>query len=111
MPNNSQQKGNHARNTGHGALGMGGQPSDNPRDLERGGTGRESDDRGGGTGPVPGAFGRGPDVAMAGGSAGNETVGPMGDKDITGDFGMAKADKQWNEAHGKAPNPGGSKNC
>jgi hypothetical protein len=111
MANISQQKGDHARNTGHGALGMGGQPSDNPRDLEGGGTGREFDDSGGGTGPIPGAFGRGPDIAMARGSAGNETVGPMGDKGITGDFGVAEADKKWNEAHGKDPNSNGSKNC
>lgn len=104
MPNVSQQKGDHARNTGHGALGMGGQPSDDPRDLEGGGHGLDlDDDRGGGTGPIPGAFGKGPDVAMAGGSAGNETVGPMGDKGITGDFGVAKADKEWEKAHGGGP--------
>jgi hypothetical protein len=111
MPNISQQKGDHARNTGQGAFGMGGQPSGDPRDLERGGTGRAVDDSGGGTGPVPGAFGRGPDVAMAGGSAGNETVGPMGDKGITGDFGVAEADRKRNQAHGKDPNSGGPKNC
>jgi hypothetical protein len=52
------------------------------------------EDRGGGTGPIPGAFGRGPDVAMGGGSAGNETVGPMGDEDITGDFGVAEAERK-----------------
>jgi hypothetical protein len=109
MPNISHQKGDHARNTGHGSLGMGGQPDDNPRDLEGGGLGREFDDRDGGTGPIPGAFGRGPDVAMAGGSAGNETVGPMGDKGITGDFGVAEAEKKWNQAHGKGRSPGGSK--
>lgn len=94
MPNISREKNDRARNTGHGALGMGGQPDDNPRDLEAGGTGRELDDSGGGTGPIPGAFGDGPDVAMAGGSAGNETVGPMGDRGITGDFGVAKAEKK-----------------
>lgn len=52
MPNISREKNDRARNTGHGALGMGGQPSDNPRDLEAGDTGREFDDsdRGGGGG-------------------------------------------------------------
>ena len=96
MPNISRGKGKDrdARNTGHGSLGMGGQPSDDPRDLEGGREGWVEDDRGAGTGPIPGAFGRGPDVAMGGGSAGNETVGPMGDKDITGDFGVAEADRK-----------------
>lgn len=84
MPNKSTQKDDKAPNSGHGALGMGGQPADNPRDLEGGGEGRTSDDRGGGTGAVPGAFGSGQNVGTGGGSAGNETVGPMGDKGITG---------------------------
>jgi hypothetical protein len=90
---------------------MGGQPSDNPRDMEGGGTGRETDDRGGGTGPIPGAFGEGPDVAMAGGSARNETVDPMGDRGITGDFGVAEAEKKWNQAHGRDAGAGGPKSC
>jgi hypothetical protein len=89
----SPGKDQEARNTGHGSLGMGGQPVDDPRDIAGGGEGRTYDDRGGGTGPIPGAFGSGPDVAMAGGSAGNETVGPMGDKGITGDFGVAESDR------------------
>ena len=97
MPNISTGQGRgkdqDARNSGHGSLGMGGQPNDNPRDLERGGDGRVDDDRGGGTGPIPGAFGKGPDVAMGGGSAGNETVGPMGDRGITGDFGVAESER------------------
>ena len=37
---------------------------------------------------------------MAGGSAGNETVGPMGDRGITGDFGVAEAEKKWKQSHG-----------
>jgi hypothetical protein len=62
---------------------MGGQPNDNPRDLEGGGEGRTNDDRGGRTGPIPGAFGGGTGVGGGGGTAGNETVGPAGDRDIT----------------------------
>jgi len=84
MSNRSADKDEKARNTGQGALGMGGQPNDNPRDLEGGGDGRTNDDRGEGTGPVGGAFGGGKNVGTGGGSAGNETVGPMGDKGIQG---------------------------
>jgi len=82
MSKRSTQKDQKARNTGHGALGMGGQSNDDPRDLEGGGEGRAHDDRGCRTGPIPGAFG--------GGSAGNETVG-MGDKGITSDISNAAA--------------------
>ena len=93
MPNKSTRKEDKAHNSGHGALGMGGQPADDPRDLEGGGEGRTSDDRGGGTGPVPGAFGNAQNVGTDGGSAGNETVGPMGDKGITGETAPKKRDK------------------
>jgi len=106
MPNISkgpdQGKDRGSTSSGHGSLGMGGQPSDDPRDLERGGDGWLDDDRGGGTGPIPGAFGKGPDVAMGGGSAGNETVGPMGDKGITGDFGVAESERK--RGQGQGPN-------
>ena len=57
--------------------------TEDPRDLERGGEGRTNDDRGGRTGPIPGAFGGGTGVGGGGGTAGNETVGPAGDRDIT----------------------------
>ena len=83
MPNVSNQKDDKSRNSGHGALGMGGQPNDDPRDLEGGGEGRTNEDRGGRTGPIPGAFGGGTGVGAGGGTAGNETVGPAGDRDIT----------------------------
>jgi len=51
-------KGKKEKNTssGHGALGMGGQPVDDPRDLNSGGGDRPDDER---TTPVPGAFGAG----------------------------------------------------
>jgi len=62
---------------------MGGQPDDDPRDLERGGEGRVFDDRGGRTGPIGGAFGSGEGIGTGGGSAGTETVGPSGDRGIT----------------------------
>lgn len=83
MPNQSNSNEDKSRNSGHGALGMGGQPIEDPRDLEGGGEGRTNDDRGGGTGPIPGAFGGGTGVGAGGGTAGNETVGPAGDRDIT----------------------------
>ncbi|WP_435019776.1 hypothetical protein TA3x_001472 [Tundrisphaera sp. TA3] len=83
MPNISSHNDSNAKNTssGQGAHGMGGQPDDDPRDLERGGTGRSTSDAGGGTGPIPGAFGGPLGSEPGGGSAGNQTVGPMGDKD------------------------------
>jgi hypothetical protein len=110
MPNISRGKGKDrgARNMGHGSLGMGGQPSDDPRDLEAGREGWVEDDRGGGTGPIPGAFGRGPDVAMASGSAGNETVGPMGDKDITGDFGLSQVERKRKQNQGRRADSAGA---
>ena len=88
MPNVSGNKGENT-SSGHGALGMGGQPTDDPRDLDRGGEGRTNNDLGGKTGPVPGAHGDGPSVTTGGGSAGNETVGPMGDRGITEDIDRA----------------------
>ena len=89
MSKRSIQRDTKARNTGQGALGMGGQPDDDPRDLEGGGEGRSHDDRGGGTGPVRGASGSGQGVGSGGGSAGTETVGPSGDRGITGDIDAA----------------------
>ena len=74
------------KNSGQGALGMGGQPDDDPRGLESGRERLREDELGGGTGPVDGAFGSSGDTATGGGSAGNETIGPMGDKGITGDI-------------------------
>src|SRR5438309_8299827 len=85
MSKRSAQKDTKARNTGQGALGMGGQPSDDPRDLERGGEGRVDNDLGGRTGPVGGAFGNPAGADVSGGSAGNQAVGPLGDKGVTAD--------------------------
>ena len=62
--------------SGHGALGMGGQPSDDPRDLKAGG-GDWGDDRGSGTGPIPGAHGS-PRGDLSAGSV----AGVTGDKAV-----------------------------
>jgi hypothetical protein len=63
--------------SGHGALGMGGQPTDDPRDLNSGGGDDLQDDRGGGTGPVPGAGGN------ASFEASGSVAGVPGDKTVT----------------------------
>jgi hypothetical protein len=84
MPNKSKRHDQDPKNSGHGSEGMGGQPDHLSRDLRGGGTPIE-DDRGGGTGPVGGAFGS----AQGGGSPGVEVVGALGDKGITG--GMPRA--------------------
>ena len=94
MSKRSAQRDTDARNSGHGALGMGGQPDDDPRDLENGHEFPAPDDRGGGTGPIGGAFGRGSGVGIGGGSAGNETVGPGGDRGITGNIDAAARSAQ-----------------
>ncbi len=59
MPNSYSHHEKNAKNTssGQGAMGMGGQPSDDPRDLARGGDGRSYDDEAAPNPPVPGAFG------------------------------------------------------
>jgi hypothetical protein len=87
MPNVSSNHDKDSKNTssGHGALGMGGQPIDDPRDLEGGGEGRVDSDQGGKTGPVGGAFGGPAGAEIGGGTGGNQAVGPMGDKDATAD--------------------------
>lgn len=79
MPNISNGNGKDSTSSGHGALGMGGQPSDDPRDLKRGGEGRSNSDLGGGTGPVSGADGV-VDEDLTGGGTSNETLGVEGDK-------------------------------
>jgi len=107
MSQRSSQKNRKALNSGQGALGMGGQPSDDPRDIAGGGDGRTFEDRGSKTGPIPGAFGTGDGVSTGGGTAGNETVGPMGDKGITGGFGAASGSSR---NRGKARGRSGGRN-
>jgi hypothetical protein len=45
MPNKSVSKDVESTSSGHGALGMGGQPTDDPRDLDGGHEGVTADDR------------------------------------------------------------------
>jgi len=87
MANISSKNDSQTKNTssGHGALGMGGQPTDDPRDLAGGGEGRVNDDRGSGTGPIGGAFGGTGEPGLGGGTGGSQAVGPMGDKAATPD--------------------------
>jgi len=77
MPNISKRDDKDSTSSGHGALGMGGQPSDDPRDLKSGGGGRLDDDRGGGTGPVGGASG-----GERGDLSGGSVAGVKADKAI-----------------------------
>jgi len=81
MSNRSQSNDQDSTNSGHGALGMGGQPTDTPRDLKRGGTGQVDDDRGAGTGPVGGASGSGQGDPVNEGTA-EETAGVGGDSAV-----------------------------
>jgi hypothetical protein len=54
MSSQNVRKSRKNTSSGHGAVGMGGQPDDNPRDLHSGGGDHVGDDR---TKQVPGAFG------------------------------------------------------
>jgi len=83
MPNVGSNNGGRDRkstSSGHGALGMGGQPSDDPRDLKAGGGDPADDDRGSGTGPIPGASGS-PRGDLSAGSV----AGVPGDKAVAQD--------------------------
>jgi hypothetical protein len=78
MSNASRRNEKDSTSSGQGALGMGGQPSDDPRDSNSGSETLKADDRGSRTGPVDGAFGPG---SQSDNSA-NEVVGVPGDKDF-----------------------------
>jgi hypothetical protein len=75
MSDASRRKSKDSTSSGHGALGMGGQPSDDPRDLNSGGGDRADDDRAGRTGPVGGASGK-----KRGDLSGGSVTGVVGDK-------------------------------
>lgn len=79
MSNNSRRNEQGSTSSGHGALGMGGQPSDDPRDLEGGHEGLTDDDR---TRKVDGASGSSTGDRSGGGSS-NQTIGVGGDKAAT----------------------------
>ena len=74
MSDASSRKSGDSTSSGQGALGMGGQPSDDPRDLKSGGGDDLDDQR---AGPVGGASGRPGDV-----SAG-AVAGVKGDKAVS----------------------------
>ena len=80
MSNTSSHHEKNQKNTssGQGALGMGGQPSDDPRDLARGGDGRSYDDDATGQQPVAGAFGSAEGAAADVSGASSQAVGPTG---------------------------------
>jgi len=81
MSNAANRKGNDSTSSGHGALGMGGEPSDDPRDIDSGGGDDFDDDYGGGTGPVPGASG-----GTRGDTSGGQVAGMVGDEAVTEDI-------------------------
>jgi hypothetical protein len=102
MPNVSQDsgKGKGSTNSGHGALGMGGQPAEDPRGSESGREDLPAEDLGGGTGPVAGAFG-----SSHGGAAGSDVAGVIGDRDVTDPITRAaRAARETGE--GGRPRPG-----
>ena len=76
MSNKSYRKGVDATSSGHGALGMGGQPADDPRDLEGGHEGLTNDER---TRPVDGASGN----ARSSDPSGGSVAGVPGDNAVT----------------------------
>ncbi len=80
MSNTSSHHEKNAKNTssGQGAMGMGGQPSDDPRDLARGGDGRSYDDEATASAPVAGAFGSPAGAQADAESASSQAVGPTG---------------------------------
>ena len=68
---------------------MGGSPTDNPRDLARGGDGRSYDDEATGKDPVPGAFGSAAGAQADALSANNATVGQTSGPGATEDVDAA----------------------
>ena len=87
MSNTSSHHEKNAKNTssGQGAVGMGGSPTDDPRDLARGGDGRSYDDEATSAPPVPGAFGSAAGAQADAEAASTQTVGPTGDAGAMGD--------------------------
>ena len=86
MSNTSPHHDSKAKNTssGQGALGMGGQPTDDPRD-EAGGGGEPSMDGSSRQVPVPGAFGGAEGAREDAKSRSSQAVGPAGDSAATAD--------------------------
>lgn len=93
MPNisQSQRKDKGSTSSGHGALGMGGQPDDNPRDQAGGHENLPRDDR---PAPVPGAEGAGkqegtgdksPDEVVGARASGGKTADELVDQSKKGE--------------------------
>lgn len=91
MSNSSSHHEKNQKNTssGQGALGMGGQPDDDPRDLARGGDGRSYDDEATAEEPVPGAFGSVDGAQADAQSAASQAVGPAGGPGAAADVAAA----------------------
>ena len=80
MSNTSSHHEKNSKNTssGQGAVGMGGQPNDDPRDLARGGDGRSFDDDATSQSPVAGAFGSVAGDEADATAASDQAAGPGG---------------------------------
>ena len=78
MSNASRRNARSSTSSGQGALGMGGQADDDPRDLESGREMPAPDDLGSRTGPVDGASGS--PSGPRGDHSLNEAVGVTGDR-------------------------------
>lgn len=78
MPNSSSHHEKNQKNTssGQGSEGMGGSPTDDPRDLARGGDGRSYDDEATAGAPVAGAFGSQGGAQADAESLSSQAVGP-----------------------------------
>ena len=87
MSNTSSHHEKNSKNTssGQGAVGMGGSPTDDPRDLARGGDGRSYDDEISATPAVPGAFGSPAGAEADAVAATSQAVGPAGGPGVMAD--------------------------
>lgn len=90
MPNSSSHHEKNQKNTssGQGSEGMGGQPSDDPRDLARGGDGRSYDDEAG-KDAVPGAFGSVGGAQADALKANSQATGQVGGPALVGEIDAA----------------------
>ncbi len=81
MSNTSSHHDKNQKNTssGQGALGMGGQPNDDARDLAGGGDGRSFDEDANIQQPVAGAFGSETGAQADAAGSDSQAVGPAGD--------------------------------
>lgn len=87
MSNTSSHHEKNAKNTssGQGAAGMGGSPTDDPRDLARGGDGRSYDDEANAAPPVPGASGSPAGAQADATEVASQAYGQAGDRGAMAD--------------------------